>query len=47
MVSAVVPGVMGQTGMETLEIVQGDCKRNEAGSCYCSGCAWQQETAGD
>ena len=36
-VSAIVPGVMGQTGMETVEVVR-DCKGDEAGFYYCGRC---------
>ena len=37
LVSTLAPGVMGQTGMETVEVVRGVV--NETGSCDCSGCA--------
>ena len=31
----IVPGVMGQTGMETTEIVRGIIRENQTGSCDC------------
>ena len=37
LVSAVVPGVMGQTGMETAEIVRGIVRETMPGSGHCRG----------
>ena len=42
LVSAIVPGVMGQTGMETVEIVKGIVKETKPDlviASRCVGCA--------
>lgn len=40
-VSGIVPGVMAQTGMETLEIIRGVVKETHPRPDHCSGCSGQ------